>query len=174
SPSFSPEGSRLAFQWNPTGGYAFRIFVRLIGDDPPQQLTDGPGSDVFPAWSPDGRTIAFTRIETGRAGIFLVPALGGAARKVIDLGEARWDVLHCVPAPEWSPDGRELVFAVTNGQTCRVEVLSLETFTRRGLTSPTLPSTDHFPAFSPDGRLVAFVRTRNNGLGDILVMSAEG
>jgi Tol biopolymer transport system component/DNA-binding winged helix-turn-helix (wHTH) protein len=173
SPSFSPDGSRLAFLSGPPGENESRIFVKLIGDDPPQQLTDGPGADLFPAWSPDGRSIAFTRMETERSGLFVMPALGGPARRVADIArQHEWE--PCLSQPRWSPDSRQLVFAWRNGQDCRVEVLSLETFDRRVLTSARAPANDAIPAFSPDGQSIAFVRNRHYSLGDIYVVPAHG
>ena len=86
SPSFSPDGSRVAFHWSPGGDDKSRIFVRLTSNDPPQQLTDGP-RDRFPSWSPDGRLIAFTRQNAAESGLYTVPALGGPVRKVLSISD---------------------------------------------------------------------------------------
>jgi Tol biopolymer transport system component/DNA-binding winged helix-turn-helix (wHTH) protein len=173
TPSFSPDGSRLAFQSGPPGDDESRIFVKLIGDDPPHQLTNGPGTDLSPAWSPDGRSIAFTRMGTKESGVFIMPALGGPAREVVDTaGQNEWE--PCWTQPRWSPDSRQLVFVSRKGQDCRVEVLSLETFDRRVLTSAIAPAYDAAPAFSPDGQSIAFVHNRHYFLGDLYVMSAHG
>jgi len=173
TPSFSPDGSRLAFESSFPGDDESRIFVKLIGDDPPQQLTNGPGSDMYPAWSPDGRSIAFARVATEGIGLFMVPAIGGPARRVMDLtGQKPW--WNCSTRPRWAPDGRQLVFTSKEGQSCRVEVLSLATFDRRVLTSPTAPAHDAVPVYSPDGRSIAFVRNRNYFMGDIYVVPVSG
>jgi Tol biopolymer transport system component len=173
SPSFCPDGSLIAFAWNPREDDDFRIFVKPIGDDPPRQLTEGPGSDLFPSWSPDGRSIAFTRMAGERSALFIIPSLGGPEREVLSTArrEGAW---RCECAARWSPDGHSLVFVAPLGDSCQLQVLSLDTFERRALTSPTLPLFDALPAFSPDGRTVAFVRYRNVSLGDIYLIPAEG
>jgi Tol biopolymer transport system component/DNA-binding winged helix-turn-helix (wHTH) protein len=173
SPSFSPDGSRVAFYWSPGGNYESRIFVRLTGNDPPQQLTDGP-RDMFPSWSPDGKLIAFTRVDAAESGgLYTVAALGGPARRILSISGLR-EYEVCIPQPRWSPAGRELVVAIPHGQTCRLELLSLETFSQRVLTSPPASMFDDVPAFSPDGRSIAFVRHRNPFIGDLFTMPVEG
>jgi dipeptidyl aminopeptidase/acylaminoacyl peptidase len=56
-PSFSPDGSRIAFMGQ--DGADYDIYVADVGTGKATQLTDAPGSDGWPAWSPDGATIAF-------------------------------------------------------------------------------------------------------------------
>src|SRR5215471_5189549 len=73
--AFSPDGKQVAF-------VAFRgeqrlgIFRMEIGGDKPFRLTNGP-LDCSPAWSPDGRAVAFARIQAKGYSIFVVPAQGG-------------------------------------------------------------------------------------------------
>jgi len=174
SPSFSPDGSRVAFHWSPGGDFKSRIFVRQTSNDPPQQLTDGP-RDMFPSWSPDGKLIAFTRVDAAESGLYTVPALGGPPRRILSITGLPVEVwAWCIPQPRWSPAGRELVVAIPHGATCRIELLSLETFSRRVLISPPASMFDDAPAFSPDGRSIAFVRHRNPLSGDLFTMPVEG
>jgi hypothetical protein len=84
SPSLSPDGKQLAFAWNGGNGPFFSIYVKLIGTEEPLRLSKQESVDYNPVWSPDGRYIAFCRIQKGETGIYIVPALGGAARKVRD------------------------------------------------------------------------------------------
>jgi hypothetical protein len=77
SPSFSPDGDRVAFAWDGPKQDKSHIYVKLIGKDPPVRLTSDPAEDGSPAWSPDGRWIAFVRtLPEDRGAVFGIPASG--------------------------------------------------------------------------------------------------
>ncbi len=85
-PSFSPDGSQIAFCSNGEKQDNFDIYVKLVGPGEPLRLTEHPARDHSPAWSPDGRYIAFIRsFSAQKATVFLVPALGGMERRVSDI-----------------------------------------------------------------------------------------
>jgi Tol biopolymer transport system component len=154
-PAFSPDGNQLAFSWD-GGGDNVDIYVQLIGAGTPLRLTTDRADDQTPAWSPDGRYIAFTRsAPDGAPGIFIVPALGGPERK---LQTNRCG--GCTSRLDWSPDGKSLAFTdETSADTFGIFLLSVETLERRRLTTlPEKHQGDFVPAFSPDGRWVAFAR----------------
>jgi TolB protein len=82
SPSFSPDGGRLAYTSARTGN--FELYVQVIGAGERVPLTTTPETEMSPTWSPDGRFIAFVR-ERGKAGgIYKIPAMGGAEQKLAD------------------------------------------------------------------------------------------
>jgi len=61
--SFSPDGNQVAFTWNGEKQDNLDIYVKLIGTaGPPLRLTSNPAPDFSPAWSPDGRFVAFLRL----------------------------------------------------------------------------------------------------------------
>jgi len=175
-PAFSPDGNQVAFVWDGEKGGDNDIYVRLVDGGNWVQLTNHPGNDVNPIWSPDGRTIAFYRGAAEGDGIFLVPALGGAERKLTDtwanrfgFGSHAW--LH------WSPDGKWLVVSdkASSEEPFSLFLLSPETGEKRRLTSP--PASvigDCSPAFAPDGKLLAFVRVISAVVGEVYIVSVVG
>ncbi len=177
SPSLSPGGKQLAFAWNGGNGPYFSIYVKLIGTEEPLRLTKQESVDYNPVWSPDGRYIAFCRIQKGDTGIYIVPALGGAERKV---RETHWEerefyeVFWYFGRLSWSPDGKLLAFSdrtASSGPTS-ILLLSLDTLAARRLTSPGIPG-DYNPVFSPDGKTLAFNRG-SQGVTSIYTLPVAG
>ncbi len=132
-----------------------------MGSDPPLRLTSGPAGDTCPTWSPDGSQIAFLRnTKDGSTSIYLVGALGGVERKLLDLVPNRYFDL------DWSPDGRYIAFAEKtdlrlpwdNFRSLAVFLLSVDTLRKRQITFPGQTAGDNRFAFSPDGRTLAFMR----------------
>ena len=163
SPSLSPDGQQLAFTWNRGTGSQFSIYVKLIGTEELLRLTKQASIDFNPVWSPDGRYIAFCRIQKGETGIYIIPAIGGAERRV---REAHWeqqdfnDVLWLGGRLSLSPDGKVLAFSdrASRDEQSSIFLLSLDSLEARRLTSPSRTGGDFNPAFSPDGRTLAFNR----------------
>ena len=165
-PSFSPDGNQVAYVWNGEKEDNFDIYVKLIGPGAPLRLTTDPARDSAPAWSPDGRSIAFMREEPdGREAVMLIPALGGAERKLAEVF-IRLGGRLC-----WTPDSQHLI---VGGRERRQDpngllVLTVATGENRQLTSP--PSAtiggDGHPAISPDGKTLAFIRGPNGASRDL-------
>ena len=163
SPSLSPDGRELAFSWNGVSGPYFSIYMKLIGTEEPIRLTKQESVDFNPVWSPDGRYIAFCRIQKGATGIYIVPALGGTERKVRDTHwEERefYEVFWYFGRLSWSPDGKLLAFSdrPSSSEPTSIYLLSLDSLTVRRLTSTSGRPGDYNPAFSPDGKTLAFNR----------------
>jgi Tol biopolymer transport system component/DNA-binding winged helix-turn-helix (wHTH) protein len=162
-PSFSPDGNEVAFTRSEEGDESkSHIYVKLIGTSgPPLQLTKGPAEDIGPVWSPDGRYIAFLRqLSQEKFAVLLIPALGGPERKIAEVRLAGvW-----APFLAWSPDGKFLVVSHKDSpkEPAALFVVAIDTGEKRRLTSPpsavSAVSGDSNPAFSPDGRTLAFIR----------------
>ena len=167
TPSLSPDGQQLAFAWNGGSGTHFSIYLKLVGTEELLRLTKQASIDFNPAWSPDGRNIAFCRIQKGETGVYIVPALGGAERRV---RETHWEEREFYQPfwyfgrLSWSPDGKLLAFSdrASSNEPTSIFLLSLDSLGVRRLTSPQLPG-DYNPAFSPDGRTLAFNRGSQGG-----------
>ncbi|MCO8274105.1 serine hydrolase [Actinoplanes sp. TRM 88003] len=104
-PALSPDGNRIAYVLRAADEAGDRVTrgLWLAGTGEPRRLTRGP-ADTSPAWSPDGRQLAFLRGGDGAAQIWLLPADGGEAEAVTDLPKG-------AGAPVWSPDGTRIAFA---------------------------------------------------------------
>ncbi len=171
-PALSPDGSLVAFVWDEGEGGLSQLYVQLVGSPEPLRLTTEPGDARSPAWSPDGLEIAFLRhTPDGAHDIVAVPALGGTQRWLGRAGVVHFEGL------DWSPAG-DLLAAVDRTSPNESEsicLLSVETGKKRQLSRPPAGGFgDRSPAFSPDGRSVAFVRWREAPVNEILVQSVEG
>ncbi|HSE96826.1 MAG TPA: protein kinase, partial [Blastocatellia bacterium] len=175
-PAFSPEGGRIAFAWNKGEGDDFDIYVKLIGAGEPLRLTTHPGFETSPTWSPDGSHIIYTRLHERESGIYIVPALGGPERKLTSLGFASTWYGEPIMAI-WSPDGEYVAYPDRDSPQSvpGIHLLSVETFERRRLTEPPARHLgDWHPAFSPDGKTLAFTRWTSEGIMDIYTVPANG
>ena len=185
SPRLSPDGEKVAYAWAGADDDNWDIYVKAVGPGTkPLRITEEPAPDSSPTWSPDGRQIAFVRVSTDKtAAIYTIPALGGQERKLADVTVPEQYISSglYVPMPMlcWAPDGEWLAFGekASEDAPARIVRLSLATLEKRPLTSPPPDSLgDLQPQVSPDGRLLAFVRsgTRVEGSQDVWIQPVSG
>jgi len=175
-PAFSPDGNQIAFTWDGGDGENLDVYVKLIGAGTPLRLTTDPAEDISPAWSPDGRYLAFLRRSAIETGIFIVPALGGTERKLgktePSLSRQGWSQCRL----SWSPDGKYLAVVdhALPQDRFGIFLISVEDGGKQRLTSSPDSSADFSPAFSPDGQSVAFIRSSGLTSEDIYLISTHG
>jgi Tol biopolymer transport system component len=150
-PSISPDGNFVAFaRSGPDLPGVNDLWLKEVDGDGLRRLTDTPDlHEVGPAWSPDGRQVAFMAVDGSVSrGVFVISVVDGRKTKVAEGG-----------LPTWTPDGRSLVVTdrLPNG-TLGLFHHVIATGERRQLTSPSGDFSDARPAVSPDGRTVAFIR----------------
>jgi Tol biopolymer transport system component/predicted Ser/Thr protein kinase len=180
APRLSPDGERVAYGWAGPNDDNWDIYVKGLGPGSnPLRLTDHPASDWAPAWSPDGRQIAFVRETEAGGTVYSIPSLGGQERRLADIEGPTLLGLEFLPRLSWSPDGESLAVAQqpSPDEPARVFRLSLSTLEMTPLTKPPPDIIgDTSPAFSPDGALLAFVRRASRiwGRRDIWVQPAAG
>ena len=115
-PTWSPDGSLLAFTSNRGGN--FDIYVRRVDGGQEVNVTNDPAEDFQPAFSPDGKSLAFISTRSSRTGmikiggnlsyefrtfggdLWVIPALGGQARRLAQDANS----------PAWSPDGTRIAY----------------------------------------------------------------
>jgi len=176
SPALSPDGRQVAFVWEGEKNDNFDIYVKIIDAGTPLRLTTSQGRDMSPAWSPDNRFVAFLRGTGEDKGFYLVPALGGAERKLADA--FGWNGAGVLSQYiDWLPDGKTLVVVdkTAESEPWSIFLLSVETGEKRQLTQP--PATDDgddLVALSPDGKTLAFTRFRDEIVNDIHLMPIAG
>ena len=157
-PTFSPDGSQIAFEWNGdpgSGAKGYDLYVKVIGTESVLRLTRHPSERICPAWSPDGKQIAFNRISGADTGLYVVPALGGAERK---LRSIRTPFASTAPI-SWSPDGKSIAFVdfLPANDNFRINLLSVETLESKQIPHPAECINGWLPAFSHSGKHLAYV-----------------
>ncbi|MCB1019256.1 MAG: PD40 domain-containing protein [Acidobacteria bacterium] len=174
-PDFSPDGSMIAFHWNKTPGGTFDIYYKHLGEEAAQQLTTDPADDTNPAWSPDGRQLAFLRRRPQyKASVMLVGLDGGPERQLttIDANDG---------SLSWSRDGRWIAFDnaypdYLRHHTNEAGIMAVEVASGRRVTitrPPPLSLGDFSPRFSPRGGRLAFIRGVSASSGDIHLVDID-
>ena len=115
------------------------------------QGTPSPREVQTPAWSPDGRRLAFVSKRDGNSEIYVMNADGSAQE---NLTRQPASDSH----PSWSRDGRRLVFVSRRDGNSEIYVMNADGSGLRNLTRT--PSDDLDPTWSPDGRTIAFVQKK--------------
>jgi Tol biopolymer transport system component/DNA-binding winged helix-turn-helix (wHTH) protein len=170
--NFSPDGHSVAYVWHRDATSYGQIYVRSLNSGQPRQLSpEQPANQLNPVWSPDEHQIAFVRKDDTHSSIIVVPSSGGTGDEIYTLpvNSARE-----YGGLAWSADGASLIFPQQNtleGPSYLIQ-LSLRDRTVQSITAPPLLwDGDFFPAVSPDGRTLAFIRGSEQLARDIYVMS---
>lgn len=168
-PALSPDGSKLAFSWHTTA--SFQIWVRpVMREASPLQLTASEAEDWGPSWSSDGRKIAFRR-KSKQWGIYWIDASGGLPNLISSIAPQNEQTL---PQMSWSHDGKWIAAPDRDAYgATRLYLFSVASRDRRPLTINTA-GTAHSPAFSPDGKSLAYAScVAGASLCDIYVIDLD-
>ncbi len=192
-PAWSSDGRRLAFVSNRTDN--LEIFVMSADGGSVYNLTRHISDDTDPTWSPDGAQIAFISRREGNSEIYIMDVaaiLDDPACAALPDVILQNPTQACAPpvrrltdsaadetSPAWSPDGRRIAFVQETDQDSEIFAISVRCPLSEGCPPDRYynlsddPARDRFPAWSPDGRWIAFASNRG-GTWDIYVMNADG
>ena len=167
SPDLSRDGSQIAFisdREDPQAGNCFpdcmyQIYVINADGSGEHKLVDTESRALHPDWHPDGTKLSFDTEFNLEGDIYVVNADGSGPQRLIEDGF--W--------ADWSPDGSQLVFASKRDGNVEIYVADADGSNQRRLTENR--QLDYFPAWSSDGRRIAFARLEKK---QIYVMNADG
>jgi Tol biopolymer transport system component/tRNA A-37 threonylcarbamoyl transferase component Bud32 len=171
-PALSPDGNQIAFAWEGDRKENFDIYVRLVEGGAALRLTKGTKPAHSPAWSPDGRRLAFVRDDA----VYTIPALGGVERKLAQFPGGHMYLNAYLPSSlSWSPDGRFIAFNGSSDQNPpRVWIVPTDTGEpHEASTPPKGYYAELSPAFSPNGRTLAYIRGRDMYSRAVLLQDIE-
>ena len=135
---------------------AYRYTLRITDADGEggQVALASPQPIISPAWSPDGRKLAYVSFEAGKAVVMVQDVTTGDRRAVASFKGSN-------SAPAWSPDGRRLAVTLSRDGVAQLYLLDLDGDSLRRLTTSNAIDTE--AVFSPDGQSVYFVSDRGGG-----------
>jgi TolB protein len=176
SVAWSPDSKEVVYSM------AGSLWRQRIDSKTAQQVTDGPGYDYQPDWSPDGKSIAYVSYQKDAMELWLLDLGSGKPRQLTSGGGVNVE-------PRWSPDGKHIVFVSTvynkRFHIFRADMNSgkLENIVRlTGETTSDLPryyysafDTEISPVWTRDGKEILFVSNRGHihGTGGFWRMRAD-
>lgn len=159
SPVLSPDGGQIAF------GALNDIYILTIGDPTPTKITTGSHAKCHPAWSPNGKFLAYSSDISGAMEIWIYECATGKEYQLTHLKDAA-ALFSC-----WSPDSSQIAFLNQYGALHMVEIATGEI---AQIYDPLwLPGR---PSFSPDGQKIALAAFKpvsgrfREGLSEILII----
>ncbi len=184
APVWSPDGQQLAFVSDRS--YDYEIYVinaecASLPEGCSQQqvnLTNDPGNDDSPRWSPDGRQIAFISWRDGNPEIYVMNTECVSRPEGCGSGPTNLTNHPALDeAPAWSPDGQRIAFVTQRNGGRDIYIMNSDGSQPTHLDNH--PAWEGSPTWSPDGQHIAFVSNRDDKIDpfaatEIYVMNTGG
>ena len=161
SPRFSRDGQRVIYSL--TNGSNTDLYITDLNSGAHQRLTSQPSIETAPSFSPDGTQIVFESDRSGSQQLYIMSASGGEARR-ISFGDGRYGT------PVWSPRGDLVAFTKQNAGRFHIGVMRTDGSEERLLTASPL---DEGPSWSPNGRVLMFMRETLGATGTSALWSVD-
>lgn len=161
APRFSPDGQTVVYSLSQGGNTD--IYRMNIGGGAAIRLTSAPSIETAPSFSPDGKQIVFESDRSGNQQLYIMSANGGEARR-ISFGAGRYGT------PVWSPRGDLVAFTKQNKGRFHIGVMRVDGSEERLLTASFL---DEGPSWSPNGRVIMFMRETAGAGGAVALYSVD-
>lgn len=159
--------TRIAYVTKETTGPKSSVYKLQVADSDgynPRTVVRSNEPLLSPAWSPDGRQLAYVSFEDKRSKVYVQNVADGRRQLI-----AEYRGINSAPA--WSPDGRRLALALSKDGNPEIYLLELATRELRRLTNDAAIDTE--PTWSPDGRYIVFTSDRA-GRPQLYRMTADG
>jgi TolB protein len=165
SPSWCPVNPDLiAFSSNRDGNN--EIYVSRANGTGVRRLTNSPGIDVSPSWSPDGSKIAFTSDRTGLPAVYIMESDGSDQHRLTTLSNTYED------SPSWSPRGDRIAFVIRTGN-IGADIATVSPSGEDVVMLTMGEGANEDPKWSPDGLRIVFTSSRL-GEKSIFLMKWDG
>ena len=174
-PAVTADASNVAFVWEQEGATTTGIWIQAAGENSPRRVSSEDAVHSSPAWSPDGRRLAYLRFRGSEGAIVVATLEPRQERVVASVFPTRYGLLN--RHLDWSPDGRRLVIddAEAAHKPFGIFIVSLDTGEKTRLTRPGENIIgDIDPRFSPDGKTISFVRAYHRAWQELCVVPAAG
>ena len=167
-PSPSPDGKRLVYIAVIDGRE--QLFIMNADGTGSRQITHDDADHEDPVWSPDGKKIAFVFMKDGAEIISMMNIDGSSVER---LSPANVKAIH----PNWSPDGSKLAYCTDDDlappRKNDSDIMVIDMASRE-ITTLITRGVNTYPAYSPDGKQIAFRRMLGEMNSEVFVANADG
>lgn len=165
--TWSPSGDQIAFASDADGD--FDIYVTSVDGNTLLKLTDHPGEDRDPAWSPTSDVIVYATdlVGPGELEIYSMSSSGENLKRLTNNVNSSF-------APAWSPDGSQIVFVSSRRGNNDLYIMTAEGLGQSAILVRDVSAEEFDPAWSPDGMWIAFSSDREGSALDLFLIRPDG